>query len=1363
MTTAPQAFSGLRQARARCRQLLVAALLSALVAPLAHGDGLADHAARFRHLTVEDGLSQETVNAIVQDHQGFVWLGTQNGLNRYDGRRFRTYVHDRADPHSLPGSWIWTLAVDSRGDIWVGTINSGLARYDQATDRFVRYPDAGKRIRSIAEAADGMIWVGSEGLGATRIDPVTGASQRFHTGNSALRSNAVRALHVDSFGTLWAGTSPGGVYRHDAALDRFVRADMLSANVDVRAIAGGGDGPLWMATADRGLLGLDPASGEPVAAPAALASQTLRLVFIDRDGHLWVGHDTAGLQRLDRHGRLVTHRHDPGRVSSLIDDHVTALFQDRNGLVWVGTQRGVGLWDARGMPFVNFAKQPDPARSLSENWVGGFATHDQRRFWVATYGGGVNLVDVDQRNVEVLRHDPADSNSLSDDRVMALAQDRQGHLWAGTLTAGLNRYEPVTGRWTRYRHDPTTPGSLTSDAVTSLLEDRLGHLWVGTHGGGINRFDATLQRFEQLGTGAEGDACHHQILSIFEDRAGKLWFGTHGGGLCAYDPATGRMQRWSYDASVPSGLSSGNAWLVSEDAAGHLWIATSNAGLSVWLAEDRARGVFELRHFGVAHGLPSQVVYGLLPDAQGRMWISSDRGLARLSLVVDGPHARLEDVRRFTRDDGLLGNEFNFAAAYRNGFGRLLFGGTMGFTVLRPQLDDAPAQAPDVVLTETRTLNVPTAFDRAAPSVALRHDDTIVTFEYAALDFSSPGQIRYQHWLEGFDNTWVDDGNLSRATYTNLEPGEYLFKVRAATRHGAWGDVTLSVPLTVASAPWATGWAYSLYALAVALGLLLLVRAWHRRGQRAEAMARMNASLRAEMEARQAKTVELRQEKARAQGYLDVVEVVILALDPHGRVRMVNQKGMRLLATDEDDIVGRDFCRDFVPEDERDIMSKVLDDVDAYSYTETRLQPRVGHERLIAWHTIRLPDDPEGEGGWLLSGSDVTQMRKLESQLRDAQKMEALGTLARGVAHDFNNILGAILGYQELAKRSVGNDADALDYLTKSESAVERAKEIVHRVLTFGRVANMTPVPTNFSQAVGEAMQLVRPGIPEGVRLVEDIEPDCGPVLADAAQISQIVLNLCTNACQSMSEGGGTLEVHAFHWQVDTQTARESRTLQPGLHVRLVVADTGPGMDEYTRSRIYEPFFTTRMEGEGTGLGLSVVHGIVTSLKGVIDVQSQVGRGTRFEVTLPCYAEFRPVVVDEQTVSARETLDDDLDGSETILFVDDEPEVAQIAMEGLTQLGYTVLTAGNGEDALNLVRSNSTRIDILITDQSMPGMLGEQIAAEAKRARPGLPVLLVSGADVEPQSDVDGFLSKPYTQASLVAKIRTLLSSREAG
>ena len=1306
---------------------------------------------RFKHLTVYDGLSQGSVNAIAEDRHGFVWLATQQGLNRYDGVQFRTFTHNSSDPNSLPADWVWSLFKDSQDRFWVGANKGGLSIFDG--QHFERQAVDVATVRSIVEDRQGTLWLAADEQGLVRFEPANGKTTIYDISDLHEDAIDVKTVHHDPYGVLWLGTTGAGLLRFDPLLGRAEQIYALSRTDTVRSIVGGGGRQLWIATDESGTLAIESASGRTTQRLDPEMHPRVRVLYQDSKEALWLGHEVAGLSRQIESGEFVREVHDPARPTSLPSEHVRALFEDRNGILWVGTQRGVSLWNPLSAQFATFARSASDQDGLSENWVSNFSQHSASKFWVGTYGGGVNLVDTITGDVDHFRRDSSYPQSLVDDRVSAVFEDRLGRLWVGTIENGLSRFDPQRLIWDHYASDPNNERSLSNNAVSSIFEDRSGRLWIGTMGGGLNEYlhESDTFRSYRHDLSDQQSLCSDRVIGVFEDRLNSLWIATQGGSMCRLDASTGQFERFTHDPNNALSLSSDTAWLIAEDTLGNLWIGTDASGVNVWLAKDRAANVVKFHRFSTSNGMTSNVVYGLVADTLGYIWIGSNKGLTRYGVTVSNDGVALTNSRHFTVDDGLPDNEFNYAAAVRAQDGRLLFGGTSGFVAFHPARLPTNGPSPKVLLTDFYRLEESLPFNQQQPKFEVDFEDRLVRFEYAALNFYSASQVRYQHKLTGFDEEWVNDGEVNRMTYTNLSPGNYEFNVRASVGGGPWGP-PLTITLSVAPPWWASTTAnvlYFMFALVVA-GCVYMSLRWRAKGARE--LDRMNQSLRKEVIDREAKELALEQQRQQTQRYLDVVEVLIVALDADGRVNMLNQKGARLLDMEEGAAMGLIFMDEFVPHPDRPQVQKLLSDVDEYSYSEWRIRSKEGTERLMAWHSVKLPDNATSPSGVLLSGSDVTQMRNLEKHLRDGQKMEALGTLARGVAHDFNNVLSAILGYSELAQTQITSDVSAKTPLTKLDDSVASAKEIVKNILAFGEASQVPTQLVDLSHVTSDALMLVRPVVPANVRIVESIELGIGPVYANPGQVMQILLNLSNNACQFMSESGGTLTLSLKEEILDIARARQLGSVQPGRYAVLEVQDTGPGMDAYTQARMFEPFFTTQPTGKGSGLGLSVVHGVVTSMQGHIEVTSEVGEGTTFTIYLPCREDAIPV---DEYVTTEVRVDPV--GDESILVVDDEPGVLEVNSMRLESFGYHVLTAQSGVDAMTLLNDLEVRIDVLVTDQSMPDMRGDELAEMAKNIRPNLRVLLVSGADHPTSIFVDRFVSKPFTGRELAEHVREQL------
>ncbi len=1345
------------------RLIRKAAVICLVAVSLLNVSADAMEAVRFNRLGVEQGLSQPVVQAVAQDQHGFIWIGTQQGLNRFDGQEFVSYFHDPDDLRTLSDDWIWALHTDRRGYLWIGS-ESGLNRFDPRSGsvqpEFARLTSAlsGNPVRVIAEDSQGTLWIGSDGGGVYRYEPDTGVLDRFQHDPDDVRSlpsNRVKALHVDGNGIVWVGTDGGGLSRLDPVSRRLTHLDLKGSDGRVRSIISDSRGYLWVATIERGLFRLG-SNGEQiehysVEGASGLSSNAVRILFEDDGGTLWVGTDSHGLNRFDsERNRFEVLSHQPSNVHSLNDDHITALFQDRGGVIWVGTQVGLNTWNPHVGGFSTYRQLGAHEGELSSNWIADFAETEDGRLYVATAGGGVNVVDLESGWAQPLGPEQG-PGALTDNRVMTLATTDDGRVWAGTRAGGLGRYDPAEGEWRSLRHDPEDPSSLASDGVTDLLVDQAGSLWVSTWGGGIGRFEPATGGFVNYRHDPDDprSLCSDRVLALYQDRLNHIWVGTRRNGLCRLDPANDTFTRYRHDTEDDASVSSDAAWTLTEDAAGNLWVGTADAGLSIWRMADRARDRVHFEHIGVADGLASKVVYGLVSEPSGRVWVSGNRGLSSVELETGV-------IRKFSASDGLQSNEFNHGATFRSSAGQLFFGGVNGFNAFYPSSIRVNEYAPPIALTRfllnNQAVNL-SSLENEEGLVTFRYGDRLITFEYSALDSTDPRGISYQHRLDGFDENWVDDGGRHSVTYTNLAPGDYVLRVMATNKDGVRSEQEFRVPFRVLPAIWATWWARTIYVLAFLLAAFMVYRSYARRIADASEIHQINETLIREITARQHKEAELERTEQQAQWYLDVVEVMILALDRRGRIMMINQKGTRVLGCPEEEVLGRDFYEEFVPAEFRSEVRERFETVDQHAYSESPVLTRKGDERMIAWHAIELPETGSAPAGTLISGEDISQMRSLEKQLRDAQKMESVGTLARGVAHDFNNILGSVLGYAELAMASGNDPARAEQHYRNLEKAVDNARLLVKRILSFGSSTGVKPQPVQLASVVKDTLQLIEPSISGGIRIRCALDADCPPVMADVIQLEQVVMNLCMNAAQAMSESGGNLDLELTSCEVDIDQARSTTTLSPGLHAKLVVSDTGPGMDDVTLSRIFDPFYTTRRQTGGTGLGLAIVHGIVTQMQGSVEVSSTPGEGSRFEIYLPCCDEDVLPVAEQparRLPSSR--------GTETVLFVDDEPDLRAIAEEALTNLGYRVFAAGDGDEALALYERIGGDVDIVITDQTMPVMLGSELAETLKQLRADLPIILMSGADWQASDATDHYLQKPFTLDSLARAVRTVLA-----
>jgi len=510
-------------------------------------------------------------------------------------------------------------------------------------------------------------------------------------------------------------------------------------------------------------------------------------------------------------------------------------------------------------------------------------------------------------------------------------------------------------------------------------------------------------------------------------------------------------------------------------------------------------------------------------------------------------------------------------------------------------------------------------------------------------------------------------------------------------------------------------------------------------------------------------------EKERAENYLTIAGTMIVALNAAGTVTLLNRKGCEILGYDLIELLGTNWIDMVLPEDVQDAARRNWDAIisgktDPVQHLESEVVTKSGERRLIDWHLTVVRNSSGEITGTLSSGEDITdrehasrERELLQVQLRQSEKLKTIGTLAGGIAHDFNNILTPIIGYSHMALNEVPEDSQAHADIERVVKGADRAKELINQILTFSRRGEFEMAPLHLDAIVEDALKLIVASAPGNVEIQYDIAPDCPPVLGDPSQLHQVVMNLCTNAFSAMKKDGGVLSARLETFEVDSKFTRHRTNPFKGKYVKLRIGDTGGGMDAKTLERIFEPFYTTRGVGEGTGMGLATVHGVVASHGGEIFVDSKLGEGTTFDIYLPQTAE----VVEEEGAED-ETVPT---GSERILFVDDEEEIGHLASQILQKAGYSVTTETDSQEALERFRNGPEDFDLVITDQAMPRLYGLKLAEEILKIRPGFPIILISGfadsitLESVQEKGIRDYIMKPLVGPELAQAIRHALDA----
>jgi signal transduction histidine kinase/ligand-binding sensor domain-containing protein/DNA-binding NarL/FixJ family response regulator len=813
---------------------------------------LASHSqqVRFEHLPLDKGLSQSVVTDFVQDNLGFLWLATQEGLNRYDGYTFKIFKDDPALPNGLKGNFIAAIDEGPGGEIWIGTADGGLNRYDPQSGQFSTYIHDPQQSNSLSESSvssldvdpKGVVWVGTNNKGLNRLDPTSGQITRYLNdpqNPDSLNSNTIITVLADDIGIVWVGTLGGGLNRLDPRTGRFTHflndpldSQSISSN-DIQTLYSDSQGVLWVGTFTGGLNRHDPHSNsftryETIPDDlASVSSNSIAAIFEDSTGQFWIGTQGGGLNLLDRSSGVFTRiQNDPNNPMSLSNNSVMSIYEDRSGIVWFGTfGSGADYYDPFKNKFVWIHAEPGNPNSLSSNSLWTIYEDDQGILWIATNGSGLNRFDPRTGEWKHYLNDPANPDSLGNNTVYLIYPDDQGTFWLGTPDS-LIRFDPQSETFYTY----TTPGLL------SILEDSQGNFWLGSTQGLIlfDRQTGNTRYF--LSDPDDPTTLNSNVVSaLFEDADRNFWVGTFNGGFHKFDVQANHFTRYTKNSGEPDSISSNTILTIYQAKDGSLWLGTSG-GLNLF--DPQAEKFTTWRE---KDGLPNDYVYGILEDDKGRLWFSTNKGIARFD-----PSELV--FKNYDKTDGLQSNEFNQWSAFRNSEGVMYFGGVNGLNAFHPdQILDNP-YVPAIILTNFEIYNQPVEVApnsvlqqpiETSQEISLSHTDDFFRFEYAALHFSSPEEIQYAYQMEGLDKGWNMVGKQRAANYTNVPPGNYTFRVKGTNSDGIWNEQGVAIKIAIPPPFWQTTWFRVMTALAVIGGIsgvfLLRIQSIEKQRQQLEA------------------------------------------------------------------------------------------------------------------------------------------------------------------------------------------------------------------------------------------------------------------------------------------------------------------------------------------------------------------------------------------------------------------------------------------------------------------------------------------------------------------------------------------------
>ncbi len=1286
---------------------------------------------KFEHLTKEDGLSSSDITSVVQDQQGFIWIGTIDGLNRYDGYTIKTYRSNLDDSTSLCDNKISALYVDSEGVLWVGTENNGLSRYNKDTDSFTNFAPrvydpkslSFHFVTSITEDAHHNLWVGTlsglnrfdrktqqfkqyfreielevsaetilhlkeRGLPFSVLEALQKLEQRVFKGqehflatlaqllpekdiaqykqiifslvNLSTEAESIRSLEADASGNLWIGFEQEGLARFNPASNELSRyrhnaGDTNSlSNDEIMSLQLDGS-QLWIGTRAGGLNRLDIQKNRIFRYPYEKEKSHIKCILKDSKNTIWFG-DGYALSRYNQlEDSFLRYEYYDTRSSGQAALAVSTLYEDVQGNLWLGVQQGGVNRTIVNHPFVHFAQNSTTSTGLSKSSVSSVLKDSKGNLWVGYFTMGIDFWDAETNEKTHYSYNVQDTNSLGEGTVFKIFEASDGRIWVGTYRGGLQYFDESTRSFITYRHEPANPQSISGNDIRDITEDASGNLWVAVHGGGVSRLNLRTGAFKNYKANYpdwQHSLSNDWVFTVFADSKGRVWAGSVSG-VSVLMPEKEHFISYNHQNST---LSHNSVRSIFEDNKGQIWIGTEN-GLNKFDEQRRDFVVYTERD-----GLPNNFIMGGMADQEGNLWISTNHGLSRFNEAE-------QSFRNYSMLDGLQSNEFFPGAYFKGEENQFFFGGKNGLNSFNPSAIRDNAYKTPVVITDFKLFNREVAIGgEQAPlqkhisqthEIELSYDQNVMSFGFVGLNFVRPEKNQYAYMMEGFEKEWNYVGNRKEATYTNLDPGVYTFKVKAANNDGLWNEQEASLKVTVLPPFWQTSWAYGFYFCFVAIMLY---------------------AYRSATVYRERRRSRLRLEKLEAE---KIHELDTLKLNFFANISHEFRTPLTLIGDPVDKLVSEG--------------------------NSLRIDERQGLYQLIQRNSRLL--------------------LRLINQLLDISAADAGMMKLRVVQWDIVQFTRSI--------------ADAFAYKAEQNSIV----------------------------------YIFAPGT------------DAAEVYFDPDKLEKILFNLLSNAFKFTPECGKiaiNLSVVDDATQLPARLQKEASSIQ---YVKIAVEDSGVGIPPEEKDKIFERFFQVEKKGyrkKGAGIGLTLVKQLVERHYGEVEVVSEMGKGSTFTIWLPVAAEsfgadeFELADVKipqefgmeskpgaEEAPEIKEPLQEKVSAdSPLLLLVEDSHDVRHYLRDNFKGK-YRIEEASNGVEGFE--KAVSKMPDLIISDVMMPELSGTALCRKLKSSESTchIPVILLTAQAAEHnqleglETGADDYIAKPFSIPVLKAKVKNLIAVRK--
>lgn len=780
----------------------------------------------FERVSSHKWLYQRNISSIAQDAEGYIWFGTSNGLYRFDGYTVDEYRYNAHNLNSLPHNNVNCIYASPDSTLWIGTWG-GLARFDPKNGIFTRYTNQPgvtnslpiNDVRAIAKDPGGNIWLGTFGAGLVKFNPISGTFKQFsHDRNDAgsLSSNFVNALILDKAGDIWVGTRRG-INKLETQYERFTqfpgpketRDELMLSNVSTLFEDAAGD--IWFGTFGGGLALLDRKNAtirrftSQHSEFGQLASNTITSISENEKGKIWVG-TPEGLHIIEKFsGEVNLIQSSPSLPNSLINNDIRTIYPDRSGAIWIITSEGINIYSRLSGRFRKYQRIPGSEHTLLSNKVNCFAEDKAGNVWIGTQGG-LNRFERYNKRFTSYKLGTATEDNVAGNDIKSLLIDQKGIYWVGTA-AGLYKFDPESGTSVIYKVKQGLQGGLQNE-VHTLYQTRTGEIWVGLRQG-LARFlpDSGVFVIYKPVPGARENQITNNVYTLLEDRYGKFWVGTLGGGLFEFDRSKKRFRKYANEPSDSTSLSHNSVISLHEDRFGFFWVGTYGGGLN---RMDRKTGQFT--HYTAQTGLQDDMIYSILEDPRGNLWISTNKGLVKFE-------TRTKKFRNYDALDGLQTNEFNIGSALVTRSNEMFFGGNAGFNLFHPEQIIENNYIPPTVITHFKVFENQVLLRDS--SIQLAYNKNYITFEFSSLSYALSDKNQFAYKMEGFDSEWIYSSSRRFASYSNLSPGHYTFRVISSNSDGVWNETGKTIHVYIERPFWSTWWFILLCVFLVAASLYI--------------------------------------------------------------------------------------------------------------------------------------------------------------------------------------------------------------------------------------------------------------------------------------------------------------------------------------------------------------------------------------------------------------------------------------------------------------------------------------------------------------------------------------------------------------